>query len=100
MGKIEAALSDINSYIKLKPFNANIWYEKARALRTLNRLQDAVPAYSQAIKINPREAVFYYERGRTYYYLGKPTEAKKDILMSIRLGNKNVDPEIKQKLNI
>jgi len=99
-GNYAAALNDINSYLKLNPYNADIWYEKARALRNLNRLNESLPAYSQAIKLNGRKGTYYYERGRTYFYMGKQTEAKRDIQYAIGLGYTNIDPELRSQLGI
>jgi len=111
-GNMQAALSDIESYLKLKPYNSDIWYEKGRSLRALNRIQEAIPAYSQAIKINDgnrnktlkarnkSKALYHYERGRTYYFLGKKAEAKRDIQMAINLGFTKVDPGIKAELGL
>lgn len=99
-GNTKAALSDINSYLKLKPYDSDIWYEKARALRGLNRVEEAIPAYTRAIKINNGKALYHYERGRTYFFIGKLAEAKVDILNAMNLGYKNVDPALKNKLGI
>lgn len=99
-GNIQAALQDIESYLNLSPYNSDIWYEKGRALRSLNRLPEAIPAYTQAIKINQSKAVYHYERGRTHYYLGQQAEAKRDIQMSISLGYSAIDPDIKAALGL
>lgn len=99
-GNVASALADINSYLTLKPYNADIWYEKGRALRSLNRLPEAIPAYTSAIKIDNGKSIYHYERGRTYYYLGDQVKAKVDILNAINLGYTNVDSEIRLALGI
>ena len=99
-GDYQSALNDINSYNELKPYNADIWYEKGRALRNLNRLQESIPAFTRAIQLNKNKAVFYHERGRTYYNLGNINSAKPDISMAIQLGYDQVDPSIRSKLGL
>lgn len=101
-GNVTAALSDIESYIKLNQYNKDIWFEKAKALRSLNRLPESIKAYSRAIQLDSDNSRpnFYYERGRTYYVMQKQTEAKSDIQMAVNMGFKNIDPEIGQALGI
>lgn len=101
LGKVDLALADIESYLKLVPYNGDLWYEKGRALRLLNRNEEAISAYSEALKQNSNnKPMFYYERSRTYFTLNKINEAKSDLQQCISLGYKNIEASYRQQLGL
>jgi protein O-mannosyl-transferase len=100
-GKIDLAHNDIESYLKLNPYNADLWYEKGRALRLLERPQEAVQAYGEAIKLKSNnKGLYHYERSRTYAGLNMMNEAKSDLQISIQLGYDKIDPVYRQQLGM
>lgn len=83
------------------PYNGDLWYEKGRALRLLNRNEEAISAYSEALKQNSNnKPMFYYERSRTYFTLNKINEAKSDLQQCISLGYKNIEASYRQQLGL
>jgi len=101
LGKIDLALKDIESYLNLVPYNGDLWYEKGRALRMLNRPQEAIVAYTEAMKHQSKNmGLFYYERSRTYFSVNKTNEAKADLQQAINLNFNGVDPAYRQQLGI
>ena len=101
LGKVDLALKDIESYLKLNPSNGDLWYEKGRALRLLNRPAEAIPAYTEAIQLqSSNQALFYYERSRTYFGLNKINEAKADLQKAIEMKFQAIDPTYRQQLGI
>ncbi len=100
-GQIDLAHKDIESYLKLNPYNADLWYEKGRALRVLERPQEAIKAYDEAIKLKSNnKGLYHYERSRTYAGLNMMNEAKADLQAAIQLGYTNIDPTYRQQLGI
>jgi len=100
-GRIDLALQDIEQYLKLNPYNSDLWYEKGRALRLLERPQEAVGAYTEALKYkNNNTGLFYYERSRTYFELNKINEAKADLQQAINFGFNKIEPSYRQQFGI
>lgn len=101
LGKVDLALADIESYLKLVPSNGDLWYEKGRALRLLNRNEEAILAYNEALKQNSNnKPMFYYERSKTFYTLNKINEAKSDLQQSINQKFNGIDPNYRQQLGL
>ncbi|MBL0027118.1 MAG: tetratricopeptide repeat protein [Saprospiraceae bacterium] len=101
LNRIDLALQDIDSYLKLNPYNADLWYEKGRALRLLNRNQEAITAYTQAIGFKTNNiGLFYYERSRTYAGLNMINEARADFQNAISFNFTSFDPAFKQQLGL
>ncbi|MCC6814973.1 MAG: tetratricopeptide repeat protein [Saprospiraceae bacterium] len=90
-GNFQAALDDINSYVRLDPYNADIWYEGGRCSRAVQKIQEAIRYYDEAIKLNPKLGIAYLERGRTYQQLGNMNAANADLQKARSLGEK-VEP--------
>lgn len=100
-GRIDLAHGDITTYLQLNPYNADLWYEKGRALRLLERPKEAIQAYDEAIKLKSNnKGLFHYERSRTYAGLNMMNEAKADLQTAIQLGYTNIDPTYKQQLGM
>jgi len=101
VGNLEASVKDIDSYLALNPNNADIWYEKGRALRLLERPQEAIAAYNQAVKFNNNNTgLYYYERSRTYFGLGDMPNARADYQKSLQYNFKATDPAYPSQLGL
>jgi len=100
-GRIDLALKDIESYLSLNPYNADLWYEKGRALRLLERPQEAIIAYNEALKYeNPNRPLFFYERARTYAGMNMMNEAKADLQQAISYNYTGIDPAFRRQLGL
>jgi tetratricopeptide (TPR) repeat protein len=111
IGNLTGSLQDIESYLVLKPFDANMWYEKGRLLSliaqkedpasSMTRQQAALTAYSEALKFeSPNRGMFFYERSKTYSTLKMTNEAKNDLQQAISLGFQGIDPMYKSSLGL
>ena len=95
---LEKALNDISNYQKYKPYEADNSYEKARILRLLNRLPQAIEAINFAIRINSGNGLYYYERAIIQNVSGNNSAAIQDLNEAIKLGFKSIDPNVRAKI--
>ena len=101
INRIDLALADIESYLKLNPYNPDLWYEKGRILRLLNRPQDAITAFGEALKYQSNNTgLYFYERARTYASLNMMQEAKNDLQQAINLKFNNIDAAFRTQLGL
>lgn len=99
LGQTDLALKDIESYLKLVPTNGDLWYEKGRALRMLNRPEEAIAAYTEALKqITNNKGLVFYERSKTNFALNRIEDAKLDFQQCLQYGFNNIDPVYKENL--
>ena len=71
-------MPDYDAYLKLKPSNAAMWYERALAKGNLARHAESIPDFNAAIRLEPAKGIYYLERSRAYRSLGKMREALAD----------------------
>ncbi len=64
---------------------ADVAYEAAYALNRMAKLEDALDAYTQTLALNPDHAAARYDRGELLLALGRPGEAREDLLAAARL---------------
>jgi tetratricopeptide (TPR) repeat protein len=82
-GKHDLAIQHYEEAVKLageeKVERANALYHLANALRSLNRLDDAIIVYSASIEANPNDGEVYLRRGIAWFYKGEYSIAWNDF---------------------
>ncbi len=68
-GSYDKAIATYSAYIKIKPSDANGWYNRGLAHSMKQEYEKAAADLSQAIKLNPKFANSYHQRGRIYTIL-------------------------------
>jgi tetratricopeptide (TPR) repeat protein len=81
-GRPQEALDMTNLALKLDPKNVNAYGEKARALRRLNRLEEALLLVEEGLKIKGDKAPLLYNRACYKLLLGKGT--REEILADLK----------------
>ncbi|MCM1356404.1 MAG: tetratricopeptide repeat protein [Staphylococcus sp.] len=76
---ITAALSDLDSVIRLSPFMPVAHYNRGVLLAEAGMLEEAVKSFSTAIKLKPDFGEAYYNRGFVYLTLGDKDRAFPDL---------------------
>lgn len=92
------AIRDIEAYQKFKPYESDLYYEKARVKRGLGKLDEALSDVNTAIQFNNSKGLYFYERSIIHSQLGKNGEAKVDLTNAINLKYDNIDPAYRQRI--
>jgi tetratricopeptide (TPR) repeat protein len=78
IGQFEKAIKDYDTYLKYDPGNADIWYEKGLALRSMQRDKDALECFNRAISLQEK-AIYFLERSKSLNLLGRDADAQRDV---------------------
>lgn len=85
-GDVQKALAQLNNGIRLYPYNAYLYTERANFRRkNLGDNQGALEDYTQAIDLHPDNALFYLWRSQLYHEIGDILKAMTDYNTAIRL---------------
>ncbi len=87
----EAAITDCNAALRLKPGDSAALGYQALAYLHLNDFDSAIVAYDQCIERQPKNASFLYGRGIAKLRAGNITGANEDMTSA-----KSIDPRIAQ----
>ena len=85
-GDYRKAIDDFNIAMTLtqdQSETATIYYNRGRAYKELNRLDDALSDYSQAIQVNPNYTAAYFSRGLLHHQRKNVDEAIADYTRTI-----------------
>ena len=88
---VEAARADLTNAIRLDPYNAVYYFNRAEAYRlnssssTYMSSEQILEELSQAIRLDPHEAIFYVRRGYIYYESRLYDRAIEDLTRAITL---------------
>ncbi|MBK8700110.1 MAG: tetratricopeptide repeat protein [Saprospiraceae bacterium] len=88
------AIKDLDEYQKYRPYNGDIWYEKARMKRTLNDIGGALPDIERAIQLDSAKGIYYYERAIIHNLLNNKAQARADLQTAGSLGFTSIDPAV------
>jgi tetratricopeptide (TPR) repeat protein len=83
--KLDHALSDCDSSLKLMPTNANILDSRAFVLMRLGRDAEAVAAYDAALAADPKLPTSLYGRGFVEARLGRAGDSARDMNAALAL---------------
>ncbi|WP_016949829.1 tetratricopeptide repeat protein [Anabaena sp. PCC 7108] len=84
-GEYAAAINNYNQALKLKPYDADIYYRLGLVYYQLGDSQAAIANYNQAINIDINNGKAYHKRGLAYYQLSKYQAAIADYTQAIRI---------------
>ncbi len=73
-GNMAKALELYDKALEYKPDSANALYNKANALETLGKYEEAVICYDSALKCDPQDADCWFNKGLTLKKLGREDE--------------------------
>jgi tetratricopeptide (TPR) repeat protein len=88
-GNAKEALIDFNEVIRNNPTDPNKYYQRAKALQKLGRVDDALKDYNSAIELDPQKSQYYIGRASVFYQLGKPLLSEAEIVKA-----RAVDPDV------
>jgi tetratricopeptide (TPR) repeat protein len=79
------ALHDLNKVIRLTPFNASAYFNRAILEGNTDDFDDAITDYDKVIALNPNSILAYYNRGGIKYKSGDLKGALSDYNKTIEL---------------
>lgn len=79
---MELGLRDLEKARSLKP-HAQMFFTSGATYINLDRLNDAIDAYTKTLAMNPRHGLAYMIRGRCYYNLKNYRKAIKDYTLAL-----------------
>jgi tetratricopeptide (TPR) repeat protein len=92
----EKAIVDFDRAIQLDATTGVADFNKAEALRFVERYEEAIEIYTKVIGLNKKDSQAYYKRGLAKYKNGNTTEACLDYAEASTLGNKDAKEEVKK----
>jgi formylglycine-generating enzyme required for sulfatase activity len=81
----EAAISDFDQAIQLKPAWAEAFYNRGLAYARTNQHQKAVADYTESLRLSPGNANAYNNRANAYYKLGEHQKAIDDYDKALKI---------------
>ncbi|XP_069772876.1 uncharacterized protein ttc6 isoform X2 [Narcine bancroftii] len=82
---VKEALEDFKEAIKLSPYSAYIYFNRANLYATLKQYKNAEKDYSQALELKPGDALFYKLRADVRGHLGLIEHAITDYKVALGL---------------
>ncbi|MCB0662325.1 MAG: tetratricopeptide repeat protein [Saprospiraceae bacterium] len=79
------ASKDHLAYLKIDPYDADVWYEEGLTQKLLGKPTEALQYLNKAIELDPGAGLFYAERARVHQLLGQPDKARSDQLRADQL---------------
>ena len=103
LGDYEAAITDYDAAIRLRPDYVNAYYNRGVAKAKLDQYAAAITDYDAAIQFKPDYTKAYFSRGLAKRSLNKTTEAKQDFQTALQLakqaGNVKLEGTIENLLH-
>ena len=87
------AIEDHNRYLKLNPYNAEIFRERGVCKRNLKHYKESLDDLNKAMSLNSSDPVSILERARVFEAMGNHAAAKEDAQSAQRMGL-NVEAEL------
>ena len=87
-GQLEAALADLEKYLKSDPENVGVWNNVAMIHMRLNHLPEALNAFNKTIELKPDVPISYQNRSKVYEMMGDKLRAQEDIQKAISIAGK------------
>ena len=97
MTKYHQAREDASQAIELDPGLANAYFNRGRALASLNNFQDALKDFDQAINLDPMFSWSFLHRGSVFLKLDKKEQALEDFKRAAILGNQEAQGYLKKR---
>lgn len=91
----ELAIKDYDSYLEIKPYNSDIYYERGVCKNRLQKFKESIADFDKAISMKNTQPLYFIERARAYKATGNALGAKNDIAQVQRMGGK-VPPDLLQ----
>jgi tetratricopeptide (TPR) repeat protein len=88
-GNAKEAVTDFTESIRNNPNDPATYYQRAKALQKLGRVDDALKDYNQAIERDPQKSQYYVGRASVFYQLGKPLLSEEELTRA-----RAVDPDV------
>ncbi|MBD3165672.1 tetratricopeptide repeat protein [bacterium] len=90
----DKAMEQISTALSLRPDYASYHDTHGDVLRAMNRLEEAIAAYSRAIELDPEREYYYYNRGKTYAMAGEYEAAERDFRIALEKGYTEAEAEL------
>ena len=90
LGKLDAALEDLNRAIGLRPRQARAYHLRGLIHEKQGALDKALDDFSHAIALNPEYGAAYYSRASLFTKMGDGRSAQQDAEVFTALTEKNV----------
>ena len=84
-GNYESGIIDYSEAIRLKPDNADAYYNRALVFKYRKQYGAAISGFTEAIRLRPGWSSAYFNMGLANFYLGQFDEAISDLDGAIRL---------------
>ncbi|MEO6148060.1 MAG: XrtA/PEP-CTERM system TPR-repeat protein PrsT [Sulfuriferula sp.] len=97
-GKLDNALSEVDSALKLAPTDRDAWLMKADLLRLKNQPDTALAAYREVLKIDPSDATAHLSIASIELEKNKIAEARQEINTARKLSPNNLAVRYMQAL--
>ena len=94
-GDYAKAIEEDSRYLKLNPFDADIYSERGVSKRYMRRYEESLVDLNKAISLKNTVPLFFLERARTFRALGNHAAAKEDARRAQAMGIA-VEPELLQ----
>jgi len=91
---MKKALAGLNEQIRSDSSNAAYFYQRAKILQKMMKVDDAIRDYDTAISLEPNKAQFYVGKASVFYQLGKPMMVE-SILQKARSADPTVPAVVK-----
>jgi tetratricopeptide (TPR) repeat protein len=88
-GNAKEAVTDFTESIRNNPNDPATYYQRAKALQKLGRVDDSLKDYNQAIERDPQKSQYYVGRASVFYQLGKPLLSDEELTRA-----RAVDPDV------
>ena len=95
MGQYLDAIADYTQVLRLRPNDAEAYYNRGYAKENLGQYEAAIADYDQALQIKPDYAKVYSNRGAAKCNLGRTAEAKQDFQTALILAQQSEDTDFK-----
>jgi tetratricopeptide (TPR) repeat protein len=86
LGRTEEAVQDFSAALRLKPADAQVYFNRAVAWEEMTDYDQAISDYTKAVGFDPGFAAAYYNRGLLYMRLGGNRLGCADMSQACSLG--------------
>ena len=84
---LKEALTDLKTYLDLKPDNHSLWYQAGKMENKLELYNDAIMSFTNALHAKAQESKYYHARALAFKNAGNLTAAKADLKRYNRIEN-------------
>jgi tetratricopeptide (TPR) repeat protein len=85
LGRVPEAQEDLQKYLALDSYDADIWYESGRLYRMVKDEHKALAAFDRAIGLG-QKGTYFLERAKSNLALGNVAQSKQDYQRAQQLG--------------